>query len=102
MTAVERGATLATAKRALLCAVARNCNSGFQYFAVDGKTLENGKAPILLEPVKAAVTFVGRPVAVVNVLDHSGRRTGKTLPILNDRLMLDGTKDQALYYEVVF
>ena len=102
LTAAETGATLATARSALLCAVARNCNSGFKYFAVDGKTLDNGKAPILLEPVKATVTIAGRPVAAVNVLDHSGRRTGKTLPVAGGRLTLDGAKDQALYYEVVF
>ena len=43
VTAAEPGATLATARSALICAVARNCNSGFKYFAVDGKTLDNGK-----------------------------------------------------------
>jgi hypothetical protein len=102
LTAAEQGATLAQAKSAILCAVARNCNSGFKHFAVDGKTLDNGKAPILLEPVKAAITFAGRTVAAVNLLDHSGRRTGKTLPVSNGRCTLDGTADQALYYEAVF
>ena len=102
LTAAEQGATLANAKSAILCAVARNCNSGFKYFAVDGKTLDNGKAPILLEPVKATVTCQSQPVAAVNLLDHSGRRTGKTLPVTNGRFTLDGTTDQALYYEVVF
>jgi hypothetical protein len=102
LTAAEPGATLATARSALLCAVARNCNSGFKYFAVDGKTLDNGKGPILLEPVKGAVTLAGRPVAAVNLLDHCGRRTGKTVPVTNGRFTLDGAKDQALYYEVVF
>ena len=38
----------------------------------------------------------------MNLLDHSGRRTGRTLPVTNSRLTIDGTKDQALYYEVVF
>jgi len=102
VTAMEPNATLATAKRALLCVVARNCNSGFKYFTVDGKILDNGKAPMLLEPVKAAVTFADRKVAAVNLLDHSGRRTGKSLPVTDGRLLLDGAKDQALYYEVVF
>ena len=102
LTALEPGATLATAKNAVLCAVARNCNSGFKYFVLDGKTLDNGKAPILLEPVKATITLTKREVATVNLLDHSGRRTGKTLAVTNGRFTLDGTKDQTLYYEVVF
>jgi hypothetical protein len=102
LTALDKGATLANTKSALLCAVARNCNSGFKYFAVDGKTLENGKAPILLEPVKATVIVAGRPMAAVNLLDHSGRRTGKTLPASDGRFTLDGARDQTLYCEVVF
>ena len=80
VTAAEPSATLVTAKSAVICAVARNCNSGFKYFAVDGRVLDNGKAPILLEPVKATLIFSSRPVVAVNVLDHSGKRTGKTFP----------------------
>ena len=102
LTAKDPGATLATARTALLCAVARNCNTGFRYFTVDGRTVENGKAPILLEPVKANLTFTGRRVSSVNLLDHSGRRTGRTVPMSNGRLTIDGNRDQTLYYEVVF
>jgi hypothetical protein len=102
LTASEPGATLATARTALLCVVARNCNTGFKYFTVDGRTVENGKTPILLEPVKATLAFAGRRVAAVNLLDHSGRRSGRTVPVPNGRLTIDGARDQALYYEVVF
>jgi hypothetical protein len=101
LTALEKGATLATAKSALLCAVARNCNTGFKYFAIDSKTLDNGKGPILLEPVKATLKISGRRVASVHVLDHDGRRTEKTLPVENGQFAIDGAKDRALYYEVV-
>jgi hypothetical protein len=59
----------------------RNCNTGFKYFAVDQKILDNGKAPILLEPVKATIELGGRPLAAVNVLDHDGRRTDKQLSV---------------------
>lgn len=102
LTALDKGATLASTKGALLCAVARNCNSGFKYFAVDGKTLENGKAPILLEPVKATINLASREITSVNVLDHSGCRTGKTLPVTNGSFTIDGAKDRTLYYEVLF
>lgn len=102
VTASEPNATLANTRSALVCAVARSCNTGFKYFTVDGKPLDNGKSPILLEPVKGTVTFAGRSVSAVNLLDHSGRRTSKTLPVTNGRVMLDGAKDQTLYYEVMF
>ena len=102
LTALDRGATLATTRSALLCAVARNSNSGLTYFALDGKVLDNGQAPILLEPIKATVIIAGRPIAAVNVLDHAGRRNGKSLPSNSGRIDIDGTRDHALYYEVVF
>ncbi len=102
LTALDQNATLANCRSALLCAVARNCNTGFKYFAVDSRTLENGKGPILLEPVKARVTLSERSLSVVNILDHSGRRTGKTLPVKDGQFTLDGARDQALYYELVF
>ena len=102
LTALERGATLATAKSALVSAVARSANSGFTYFALDSKTIDNGKAPILLEPVKATIALSGRKVQAVNILDHDGRRTGKTLPVQNGAFTIDGAKDKTLYYEVVF
>lgn len=38
----------------------------------------------------------------VNVLDHDGRRTGKTLAVDSGRFTIDGAKDKTLYYEVVF
>jgi hypothetical protein len=101
LTALEKGATLATARSALLCAVARNCNSGFKYFVIDSKTIDNGKGPILLEPVKATLTLSGRKVTAVHVLDHDGRRTDRTLLVENGRFTIDGAKDKALYYEVV-
>jgi len=103
VTALEKGATLATAKAALVSAVARNSNSGFRYFALDHRVLDNGKAPIVLEPVKARIAFAGRAVAAVNVLDHDGRRQdGKTLAVRDGGIDIDTGRDKAIYYEVVF
>ena len=102
LTAWDRGEDLAGCKRALLTVLARQSNTGFTYFAPDHKVLKNGGPPILLEPVKATVTITGRPIAAVNVLDHDGRRTGRTLPVTDGRFTLDGAEDRALYYEVVF
>jgi hypothetical protein len=34
--------------------------------------------------------------------DHDGRRTGRRLAVTEGRFALDGAKDKAIYYEVVF
>ena len=102
LTALEPGADLASGKRALISVMARESNTGFTYFGPDKRVLKNGGPPILLEPVKATVTIANRPIASVNVLDHDGRRTGRTLPVTDGRFTLDGAKDKAIYYEVVF
>jgi hypothetical protein len=102
LTALEPGADLASGKRALLTVLARQSNTGFTYFAPDNRVLNNGGPPILLEPVKATVTIAGRRIDSVNVLDHDGRRTGRTLAVTDGRFTLDGAKDKAIYYEVVF
>ena len=82
--------------------VARHSNTGFTYFTVDNRVLNNGGPPILLEPVKATVTIAGRPIEAVNVLDHDGRRTGRALAVTDGRFTLDGAQDKAIYYEVMF
>ena len=102
LTAAEPGEDLAGCKRALITVLARESNTGFTHFAPDDRVLKNGGPPILLEPVKATVTIAGRPIASVNVLDHDGRRTDRTLPVMDGRFTLDGAKDKAIYYEVVF
>ena len=102
LTAAGKNETLATAQSALISAVARNCNSGFKVLTFDNRVLDNGKGPVMLEPVKATITIGGRQIAAVNVLDHDGKRTGKTLEVTSGTFAIDGTRDKALYYEVVF
>ncbi len=102
LTALGPKEDLATGKRALITALARQSNTGFTYFAPDNKVLKNGGPPILLEPVQATLTVTGRTIEAVNVLDHDGRRTGRARPVTGGRFTLDGAKDKAIYYEVLF
>jgi hypothetical protein len=102
LTAAGKTETLANAKSALISAVARNCNSGFKVLTFDNRVLDNGKGPVMLEPVRAKIAMGGRQIAAVNVLDHDGKRTGETLDVSDDgTFTIDGTRDKALYYEVV-
>jgi hypothetical protein len=102
LTALDKSSTLTNTKSALLSVVARNCNTGFKYFAIDNRILDNGKTPILLEPVQAAVTLADRPIAAVHILNHTGQRTGKTVEVQSGKFTIDGARDRALYYEVEF
>jgi hypothetical protein len=51
---------------------------------------------------EGVTTIAGRPVEAVNVLDHDGGRTGRTVPVKDGRFTLDGARDKAIYYEVVY
>ena len=102
LTALDRQSTLEDAKSALLTAVARNANTGFKYSTIDARVLNNGKGPIMLEPVKAAIAVSSRTIDAVNILDQDGQRTGKTLPVKNGQFTIDGARDRTLYYEVIF
>ena len=102
LTALDRDATLATDRHALVSVVARESNSGFSYFSADGHILSNGKAPILLEPVKARIHVGGRDVAGVRVLDQDGRATMRTVEVKDGAFTIDTARDHTLYYEVVF
>jgi len=104
VTAKEQDATLETSKSLVVVALARARNTGMTFSPEGNRLLERGAAPILMEPVKATVTFTGPlagRVTAVNLLDHDGRRTGKTLPVTNGRFTLDGAQDRTPYYEVV-
>ncbi len=102
LTALDRTSTLANAHSALLTAIARTCNTGSTYYAIDRRILENGHTPILLEPVVATVKIQKRQIDAVNVLDHDGRRTGRTVPVQNGSFNIDGAVDRTMYYEVIF
>ena len=36
------------------------------------------------------------------MLDHDGKRTGKMLEVTDGTFRIDGMRDKAIYYEVVF
>ena len=101
LTSLEKAKDLSQTKTALLTAVARNSNSGFTILTIDNRTLDNGKAPIVLEPVRADIAC-GRPIAAVNVLDQDGQRTGKTLPVEKNSFTINTAREKTIYYEVVF
>jgi len=99
VTAAEPGEKIADAKRLLISVVARARNTGMKIYGEHVLTL--GTAPIMLEPVQAKVALK-RAGGTVHVLDHDGRRTGRTIPAPGGVIDIDTGRDKALYYEVVY
>ena len=91
LTSLDRDAGIADARRLLLTTVANGQDVG-----------EGRDARLYLEPVALELTLPGGRPFAVNVLDHHGHRTGKTLPVESGRVQIDGSKTRAMFYEIVF
>jgi hypothetical protein len=106
VTALGKNETLKNARAVLVTAVARNANKGFRYVPGKGKggqeeIVENGKGPIMIEPVKCEVQVHGRKVRKVVVLDQDGRETVKTVAVgEGGRVEIDTGKEKTIYFEV--
>ena len=96
VTAPGRNETIVTAKSLLIVAIARARNTGMQFNDAGDRLLAKGQAPVLLEPVKATLTIPGKSRVVL--LDHDGKRTAKTLSIVNGTFAIDGARDKTPYY----
>ncbi|MFP4380637.1 MAG: hypothetical protein ACLFUS_09065 [Candidatus Sumerlaeia bacterium] len=101
VTAEGMETSLENAESALVLAMARARNTGMRY-SEDGKTLEKvGKAPILLEPMKAEIVFK-RDIREVRLLDHDGAPMSAKAQWQGKRLAIDGARDKTPYYQVIF
>ena len=100
VTAARPGQSLAKSNSMVIVALARARNSGGKNI---GETVvESGKAPILIEPVKATIHLNRPGVPTVRLLDHDGNRTDKTVPVNNGTFTIDGVRDQTPYYEISY
>jgi hypothetical protein len=55
-----------------------------------------------MEPVKARISLRHRENATVYLLDHSGRKTARTLPVRDGTFAIDGVRDKTCYYLISF
>lgn len=87
----------------LLTTMARARNAGMRFNEDRTELLELGEPPVYLEPVQVTVSFGDRTVREVHILDHDGRRTGRTLelPASAASFSVDGHATEAFYYEIV-
>ncbi len=100
VTAREPDCTIETSRELLVVAVARARNTGMKFSPDGGLLLAPGQAPIRMEPIQARITVRKPGTAKVILLDHDGKTTGKTLPIENGVIRIDGARDRTPYYLV--
>jgi hypothetical protein len=101
LTAKEPDRDLGTSNHLLVVAVARARNSGMKVFA-GSRILDRGRSPVVMEPVKAEITIRRQGSPTVYLLDASGRRTDRTLPVRDGGFEIDGARDKTCYYLVSY
>jgi hypothetical protein len=100
ITSLDKDQPIETASGLLISAIARARNSGMAYNADRTQVTAKGQAPILLEPVKAAIRIERPGTATVRVLDHDGARTDRTIPVTDGAFEIDANQTPTIYYEV--
>ncbi|MFW6304098.1 MAG: hypothetical protein ACOC2L_05695, partial [Candidatus Sumerlaeota bacterium] len=102
LTADHPEKSIADDDKILVTAIARCRNSGMDFGPENSEVVKKGKAPIIMEPVKATITLARPGAKRVVLLDHDGLRTDKTIPVENGRFTIDGERDKTPYYLVEY
>ena len=103
VTCLDRDQTdITQANRLLVLAVARCRNKGQRFLGSAGVLMDKGTAPVIVEPVVAEIGIKRTGTPTVHVLDHDGRRTGRTVPATDGRIVLDGAENKTIYYEIEY
>ena len=96
--------TLKSDKAILITAIARARNKGMVVLN-DSYLMSRGEirnhrpvGPVIMEPVVAEVTLKRSGIPTLHILDHGGVKTGKTIPVINNRFTLDTGRDASPYY----
>ncbi len=101
LTAREPDRNLTDSDAILVVALARARNTGMKVFA-ENRIVDRGESPVVMEPVKAKILIRRQGNPTVYVLDHNGRKTGKTLPCSQGAFEIDGRLDKTCYYLISF
>lgn len=102
VSSLDKQQPISNTNRILVTTVARARNSGMRYNAGHTKLLEVGMAPVRMEPVRLKLHIKRREKPVVHILDHAGRRTGKTVSFSGRTIDLNGSLHKTMYYELEY
>lgn len=91
---------LETSRQILITAIAQDKQTGATYSDDGTKLLSTGTAPLLMEPVQAAIKLVGAKPVTVKPLDHYGVPMSRKVMISADGGFEINGLSKAYYYEV--
>jgi hypothetical protein len=101
VTALSRDGAIAGDRRLLITAIGRSRNTGVT-FDDTGKVKAGGDAPVLMEPVRAAIKLNRAGPTKLTLLDHDGKRTPKAQSVTDGVIDVDTSRDRTPYYLVEF
>lgn len=108
LSAQAKNGTIATDQGVLIIAISRARNKG-SIVVADSIVISKGKierhkpvGPVVMEPVLADIVLARKGNPIVHILDHTGVKTGKTLPIKNGRFTIDTGRDASPYYLISY
>jgi hypothetical protein len=99
LSSLEAQKSIEQADRLLLTVMARTANTGMKFNEERNELIALGEAPVRVEPVTVTIG-AGRKIKAVNVLDHDGRRTNRTIEVGAGTVTLRGAETHAIYYEL--
>ena len=98
ITALGPTDTLASGGNLLLQVIARARNADVRYLDNDTRIESIGNGPLVMEPVRVAITLPAGPDYRVEKLDHNGLPTGQFIPVRDNSIQIDGARDQTPYF----
>jgi hypothetical protein len=99
LSSLEAQKSIEQADRLLLTVMARTANTEMKFNEERNELIALGEAPVRVEPVTVTIG-AGRKIKAVNVLDHDGRRTNRTIEVGAGTVTLRGAETHAIYYEL--
>lgn len=103
LTAKHREGRLDNDPQLLLSVIGRAENNAIEWPPSHNDSPEfKGRSPIMLEPIKCEIRIERADQPTVHVLDHDGKRSGRTVPVSGGLIQIDTGRDQSPYYEIEY
>ena len=102
ITSLEKEKGIADARKILVTTIARAQNSGMRFSDDRSELVARGDAPVLLEPVNLSMKIDRKTQPKITILDHSGKKTNRTLSPEAGWIHLDGAQTKAIYYLIEY